>query len=929
MDAKVTDEQKAKEQLIEDLGEARRRIAELEALEVERKQAEEQVRRLLDQQIVVNQLALALGEYQDLDLVYHAVYEYVRTLMDAEAFIVSFYDSDARLIHAGYVITGGVVRDVANFFPIPLEEEEHGTQSRVIRTGEPLYIPDWREAMEKTETEYAIADNGTVSNGPPPPEEQEDSTNSALLVPIKIKGETIGVMQVQSGRLDGYSQEDTDLFAALANQAAIAIENSRLFQAERQHRELAEALAAAAATVGSTLDIDQVLDRILEQVERIVRGDVFDVMLIEDGTAKIARCRGYERFGLDDQVLRLIVLIDEYPALAEMAQSGEPVTITDTTASPDWVLREGWEWQRSYVAAPIMVKGLTVGFLNVVGTRPGQFVPADAGRLQAFASHVGTAIENARLYAKQRYRAEEASVLLEIANAINSTLELDRILKEVTLRAARACEADRCTILLLDEQSDTLQPVMSQFASGRVDQEMWRRFKESSNPQKLEDVPEAVRAIQARLPLFVPDAHASSLPRQWVEPFGVESVLIMPLISRERVVGLMGLDHLEAGRTFTREQVHLAITIGGQAAVAIENARLHGKVRDYAMELERRVQERTAQLQTQYAQLEAILDSSSDGIIVAAGQGEILQANPIAETWLTHTLSPEDAARLREAVRGLVQRAGEWPEMVLELTGLDLQLSAAPITGLGLDDVAAVVAVHDVSHLKALDRIKSRFVSNVSHELRTPITTIKLYAELMKRTPEKWEEYLDVLTLEADRQARLVEGVLQISRIDLGRLEIRPRPISLDELAETACVNHQTLAQERGLTLEYFSETGPVALADQERITQVLTDLVSNAIQYTPEGGRVAVSVGEKEAKGRAWATVTVTDTGMGIPEEELPRIFERFFRGEQPQLMQLSGTGLGLALAKEIVELHGGWVTVESEEDAGSTFTVWLPLAD
>ena len=120
-----------------------------------------------------------------------------------------------------------------------------------------------------------------------------------------------------------------------------------------------------------------------------------------------------------------------------------------------------------------------------------------------------------------------------------------------------------------------------------------------------------------------------------------------------------------------------------------------------------------------------------------------------------------------------------------------------------------------------------------------------------------------------------------------------------------------------------------MALVDPERMRQVLNNLVVNAIRYTPEGGRITLSTGKQEADGRTWAVATVTDTGMGIPKEELPHIFERFFRGEKPQVMQISGTGLGLAIAKEIVEMHGGRMTVESKVDVGTTFTTWLPLAD
>lgn len=1087
---------------------------------VERERAEKRMRRFLNRQIVVNQLTLALGEARSLDRIYHTIYEHVCRLVDVNAFIVSSCDGERNLIRAEYVVTDGTAHDIARFPPIPLEEEGFGTQSQVIRTGEPFYVPDWREAMAKTRTEYTVADDGTISEGPLSPEEREESANSALFVPMRVDGGTVGVIQIQSRRLDAYTPDDIDLLSAMANvaaiavqnarlyaetrrsaqqmqalyetsralslyfeeaplmrtiletvyrtlgceyvivsvvdrdaqtievlhgiwrgefdrslyegrdafsewkhmsrypldhpditadvyrtgrteiigewderlnreiwdkfgherllrvfmpiriqdrvigvvevaydrhkkgrisgnevqvlaafmdQAAVAIENVRLFETEREQRELAEALEMAAAAVNSTLDLDQVLDRILEQVTRVVPGDACNVMLVEGYSAvRVMRWRGYERLGMEDVIADMTVSLVDLPNLVRMVRTGEPCVVQDTVAAPDWVPIAGEEALRSHVSAPIRVGGLTVGFLNVDGGQPGQFSPVDAQKLQAFADHAATAIANAYLYAEQRRRVEETGILLEIASAVNSTLELDRVFKEVALRAARACQANRCTILLLDEEGKTLRPIMSQFASGEPDPEMWQNFKKASYPRQVEEMPEVLRVLQGHRPLFVPDARASSIPPQWSEPFDVRSLLVVPLVSRERVVGLMALDRPEVGRAFTREQIDLAMTIGAQAAVAIENARLHQELQDYAHQLEGRVQERTAQLQVQYAQLEAILRSSSNGIIVADSNGEILHANPIADAWLAQTLSREDAANLRETVRDLARQtgadraSGSWPETMLELTGVDLELHAAPILGTGMGGAVVVIAVHDITHLRELDRIKSRFVTNISHELRTPVTTIKLYTMLMRQaSPEKLAEYLDTLAQETDRLARLIENILQISRIDAGRLEMEIRPVALNELTAAVIENHRASAQERGLTLEYQpADPGPVAPADPTRIMQVLTDLVMNAIQYTPEGGRVMISTDQAEADGQVWATVTVVDTGMGIPEGELAHVFERFFRGELPQRMQISGTGLGLAIAKEIVELHGGQMTVESQVDVGSTFTVRLPLA-
>ncbi len=547
----------------------------------ERKRAEERVQRLLDQQIAANQLALALGETRGLDEIYHTIYKHVHKLMDAEAFIVSFYDKEEKLIRAGYVVGEGTVLDTASFPPIPLEEVGHGTQSQVIHTGQPLYAPDWRKAMERTKTEYTFTENGTVSEGPPSPEE-EDFSRSALYVPMKIEGETIGVMQAQSYQLDAYSQEDIDLLSALANVAAIAIQNARLYdetrsraerlavvnhiaravgatlhldelmetvyqevtsvfqadaffitlydeeaneldfrirvdegvreppqrhplsvgltslvitekkpllvrdlererdrlplpevwgtmkisaswlgvpmligeqligvicvqayrphaygeeeqlllstiadqvavaieqarlyEAEREQRELAEALEAAAAAVSSTLEPDQVLDRILEEVERVVAGDAFNFMLIDDDTIRVVRWRGYESLGGADWIATLSIPIAEYPTLMKMVQSGKPLVVPDTAADPDWV-RVGEEaWMCSYIGAPVQVGGVTVGLLNAGGTRPGQFGPADAHRLQAFADAAAAAIENARLFEQaqqeiaERKQAEE------------------------------------------------------------------------------------------------------------------------------------------------------------------------------------------------------------------------------------------------------------------------------------------------------------------------------------------------------------------------------------------------------------------------------------------------------------------------------------------------------------------------------------------
>lgn len=410
----------------------------------------------------------------------------------------------------------------------------------------------------------------------------------------------------------------------------------------------------------------------------------------------------------------------------------------------------------------------------------------------------------------------------------------------------------------------------------------------------------------------------------------MNSYIATPIRMGDMTLGFLNVGGVRSNQ-FSPADVQRLQSFSRHAAAAIENSRLHRELRDHAERLEERVRSRTAQLEAQYARLEAILDSTADGILVTDAKGKILQTNPPAHTWLTRTLSPKNAERLGAAVRDLVLRLEEHPREMLELTGLDVELRATPISQRAKDEAAAVIAIHDVSELKALDRTKTRFVSNVSHELRTPVTTIKLYTTLMQRTePAKWRDYLGALAEEADRQVQLVENILQISRIDAGRMEMNRRSISINELTAATVTRHQVMAQDRGQRLTHRpKEPGPVGWVDEDQMIQVLNNLVENSIYYTPDGGEVTVSTGTAQADGRTWVTATVTDTGVGIPESEMPHIFERFHRGEGPLQIQAPGTGLGLAIAKEIAELHGGWITVESKVNVGSTFTVWLPVAE
>ena len=232
--------------------------------------------------------------------------------------------------------------------------------------------------------------------------------------------------------------------------------------------------------------------------------------------------------------------------------------------------------------------------------------------------------------------------------------------------------------------------------------------------------------------------------------------------------------------------------------------------------------------------------------------------------------------------------------------------------------------------LKALDRLKDEFISNINHELRTPFTNIKLYLGLLERgNPDKHVIYMETLDREVARLEKIIEDLLDFSRIDRDLTKVELAPINVNQIVDWLIVDRLALATEYGLTLTYApAASPPLALANPVLLTQVISNFLANAFHYTPPGGTVTVTTAHIQDQARDWAMATVRDTGPGISTEDRLHLFERFYRGEAARKSRAPGTGLGLAICKEIVQRLGGRITVDSEPGHGAAFSVWLPLA-
>ena len=371
-----------------------------------------------------------------------------------------------------------------------------------------------------------------------------------------------------------------------------------------------------------------------------------------------------------------------------------------------------------------------------------------------------------------------------------------------------------------------------------------------------------------------------------------------------------------------------------------------------AEQLEEKVKERTAELENeisvrselqelfaeQKARLETILQSLASGVLVLrenriilsnARAREILNFNDIAkenphfETLVTDirflSLWQEHLASKDRTFTGEWVQGGDI-DRVIEVRKTLISVGAENIGD------AQVLVLRDITHQKELEQMKNDFISSVSHELRTPLTSIKGFTLSIVRDPEMpadtRQEFLNIVLAETERLASLIADVLEISRMDSGEMKLNITEFAIGSLLSSVYGSLSLQIEERSLQFDMtIPEDLPLVCADSEKSQIIFLNLVSNAIKYTEEGGTVSV-IAEAEDD---FVSVSISDTGLGIPSEDLDQIFNRFFRVHRPGT-EIAGTGLGLAIVKDIVELQGGTVGVESEFGKGSVFTVRLP---
>ncbi|MBN1138196.1 MAG: GAF domain-containing protein [Anaerolineae bacterium] len=536
-------------------------------------------------------------------------------------------------------------------------------------------------------------------------------------------------------------------------------------------------------------------------------------------------------------------------------------------------------------------------------------------------------------------QTREMAFLLEVSQAVASSLDLSVVLERVSESVTLAMNTNWAYILLSSDDGPGQLAVAARYGWPSRRQAQAGRSP-STAAVRLDEFPLLRQAVLERRQLVAnhPDdyeqfgqlhnrlGHSQSGP-----------TLIQPVQIQDRPLGAILVGRRSTGQAFDEADRRLCEALAAQVAAAIDNARLYHSVGEQA----RRLAELLRAREEEVAQRQAILESITDGVVVAGDAGQVVLVNAAAERILglsRQQLIGRAISRLySELLRAGGRRMGD--QAVIQWGDRIVKGSMAPVKMPEGTMLGYVAVLRDVTLEQQAEQAKSQFVSTVSHELRTPMTSIKGYTDLLAAgavggvSPQQ-RRFLEIVRANTERMISLVNNLIVVSEMDQGSLQIEPQPVNMAEVIAEAAQAIRAQAGERQLdvVVNLPADLNPV-LGDRGRLRQIMDNLLDNAWRYTPANGRITVWAAEANLDGQAGlpprcVVVNVRDTGVGIAPEDQDRIFARFYRADNPLSVEAGGTGMGLAIVKSLVEAHGGRVWVESQPGAGSTFSFVVPSA-
>ena len=720
--------------------------------------------------------------------------------------------------------------------------------------------------------------------------------------------------------------------AALFGSEVLGRERAARERAERAVQESESALDAAnrlqhvADALATAHTPQEVLDAVLTEGVRAAdaRGGLIATLSRDGESLEVIASRGYD--------LRFIEPFRRFPVsgnfpLSEAVRTGEGVFIRSEEERderyPELIGRS--QPGHGLVCVPLVGERGAIGGLVFSFPTDQEFPPQRRALKIALGRQAALALERAHFSAAERTLRERISFLGEATALLASSLELERTLERLTELAVPLL-ADWCAISMLVEETGEIEQIV--VAHQDPERRRWAEALQArSRTIKIDDEFDlTARVIRTAEPVFLREVPQELLEEavrrdpnaaEALEHVSIRSAITVPLFAGERTFGALTL--VAESRELEDSEFELAQELAARAAIAVENARLY-------REAERRAE---AALALAYV---------GDGVVLLDRDGRVRFWNSAAAaiTGVREASAlgrhPAEVVRAWEELTQMAELAdAETPERARPVT-VPIETASGDrwvaVTGVAFDE-GVVYALRDVSDEQVLERARSDFVATASHELRTPLAAVYGAARTLRRTDiefpaEQRDRFLDIIVSETERLTAIVSQILLAGQLEEGRVDVTTSATDLRVLAESVLDSTRLHSPEQiELRLEQ-NGVPAVALADEDKLRQVLVNLLDNAIKYSPDGGDVVVGL----AGGHGRVRLTVTDCGLGIPPTEHERVFEKFYRLDPALTRGVGGSGLGLFISRELVSRMGGSLTVRSQPGEGAAFVVDLPAA-
>ncbi len=892
--------------------------------------------------------ATATSLTTDLDMVFRIVVELMFSALEMDDCAIMIWD------------------DVDNELEVQVDMNRHGLMDRITAKGTRYSLENYKAKQKALRDREVVVVSRAELDTPYERELKELLENDdtvRMLVPLVVRDTAIGLIQLeQTSEGEVVSQQKVRLARALGSQVAIAIENARLSAQTNTQFEESLVINELSRAISSTLDLEVMIEMVADQVPYISGASELYLALYEPKT--------------DNITFPLVVVNDErsvMPArtlgtdeVSFVIRHRRPLSLGADYFSPDELrksldITNGEGDAKSYMGVPLIAGDEVYGVLAVRDRERTRAFTVNVQRvLSTVASQLGAAIQNARLFEQVQNFADELNqqvkertyeleeerdridTLYQITSELARTLDMERLMPHALGMVAKAVNANDGVIMQID-------PITDQLYSRAV-----------LSPNSLQENPDGGHALHPaeRLArhLIERDEHVVMIDNLHSAEYwdsnapgaaDWQSALAVLLETNEELLGVMVLLSHEQN-AFEESHLRLMVAAANQVASSINNAELYKLIRNQAERLGTllRVEQEEAEKN------QAILEGIADGVVLSDADGNIIVFNTAAERILQVSHDQAMGQSLAELTGIYGGTAASWTEALkerfaeldgssegefinerLKLNNRTVSVRLSPVYT-GNRFLGTVSVFRDITREVEGERSKSKFIEGVSHEFRTPLTPIKGYIDmvLMGATGEITDGQRNILGTvknNVDRLALLVEDVLKISQIDSGDDVLKLEELDIEQIYHDIIDKIQARPRHRDKDLSIvfeIDENTPTVEADNEKIARTLVNLVDNAFNYTDSGGTIELGLQPNEEKNEVL--LWVRDTGVGIPEEFHDKIWNRFERHEDTVLtLDVAGTGLGLPIAKELVNMHNGEIWFESVADEGTTFYIMLPI--